>query len=72
MLFWNLITTAQGDGRSLFITGSSIHNSRIEKLWRDVYVLVTSTSSVVFDTLEVVTIFSSLAFLSLSISMANS
>jgi len=42
----------RGEGRASYIAGSSVHNSRIERLWRDVRTNVLSTYAVVFHSLE--------------------
>ena len=46
------MTQARGEGRQSYITGSSVHNVRIERLWRDVRACVVSTCSEVFMALE--------------------
>jgi len=52
VLVWEFMESQRGYGRSSYIAGQSVHNTRIERLWRDVYRSVTSTFIALFNELE--------------------
>ena len=49
---WQLMEEVHGPNRGSFLAGTSVHNQRIERLWRDVFCVVCHTFYYTFQAME--------------------